>query len=208
MTHRPSWEVALILVIMACTCASAQDAQPYSKTLPDGSRVDFNKLVITEFRSRPASANPNAPPGELYSDKEWKVVISTLRLHPVGRGGSVILWKDELTYPVEQQQVHRSAGDPHVRDVILRGNRAYVIYYDGFYKYRVASVEKGDSGEWQITSSTPLYNLSEIAPLLEAQFSPREKPEINVIYLGSDGGSSRERRKISFRLENDRWKRK
>jgi hypothetical protein len=71
--------------------------------------------TITEFRSRPRNANPDAPEREIYSDREWKLVTYTLLLKRATDE------KEEVTHVcrLTSADVDRSASAGYVRGVHL-----------------------------------------------------------------------------------------
>jgi hypothetical protein len=62
--------VLLLSAAFTPTGAKGQEAaKAFGKTFPDGSAVRLTESTITEFRSRPRSANPDAPEQEIYSGR-------------------------------------------------------------------------------------------------------------------------------------------
>jgi len=195
----------VVVLVFTVTDLNAQKRAPYNKTLADGSRIFHSTTTLTELRSRPRSANPDAPAEEIYTDKEWKIVIDTLRLQPAGATNSAVIWSEKWEYPSDLiASLPDTRGQLYVADVLLRKDRAFVLFYDGFYTYKVANIVR-DGDRWDKISETPLAKKSETRPVVDLKFSENDKGEIIVVYLDGEKGNWK-RRSLIFTLQGDKWR--
>jgi hypothetical protein len=188
----------LLLANLSAHSVDAQDAALFTKTFPDGSKVRLTSSTITEFRSRPRSANPNAPESEIYADREWKLVTYTLLLKRPAIDKEERLWSKDLEYSVADKKMDNRIGTMAVNDVLLIGDRAYVLYAEGFVS--VVNSTRNSDGEWLWTAPTDLVQSTDVYPVVKWQFTPQAKPQIAIDMIVHD-----KVRTWIWNLKNNRW---
>lgn len=175
------------------------DVGLFSKLFPDGSKVRLTSSTVTEFRSRLRSANPNAPENEIYSDREWKLVTYTLLLKRPAIDKEERLWRKDLEYSVPDKKMDGRIGTLKVIDVLLVGDRAYLLYsHSGLVS--VANLTRNSDGEWIGPSSTNLVESTDVYPVVEVAFTSQSKPQIAIDMIVHD-----KVRTWFWNLKNNRW---
>ncbi len=198
-TTRLTRLLQIAVPLLASSLVAAADTPLFHKSFPDGSQVRLTSLVITEFRSRPRNANPDAPEKEIYSDREWKLVTYDLLLKRPGANEEEILWRKYLEYSVAERKMDYLTGTLSVNDVLLDGNRAFVLYsVAGFVS--VANITRNKDGDWLWPSPTDLAQSTDVYPITRWVFTKSAKPQI-VIDMLVQGKV----RTLIWNLKGDRW---
>ena len=188
-----------LLVSVSTNVVAAQDARLFHKSFPDGSQVRLTSSTITEFRSRPRSANPDAPEKEIYSDREWKLVTYDLLLKRPNVNEEEILWRKDVDYSAADRKSYYISGTLAVNDVFLDGNRAYVLYsVEGFVS--VVNLTRNKDGDWLGSVPKDLAQSTDVYPISRWIFTNRARPQIAIDVLVHG-----KTRTAIWDLKGDRW---
>ena len=187
-----------LLATISTNVVAAQDAPLFQKSFPDGSQVRLTSSTITEFRSRPRSANPNAPEKEIYSDQEWRLVTYDLLLKRPNVSEEEILWRKHLDYSVADRTMFRFVA-LNVNDVLIKDDRAYVLYGQGGI-VSVINLMRNKDGEWIGSSPMDLAQSSDVYPITRWVFTNNAKPQIAIDVLVHE-----KTRTAIWNLKGDRW---
>jgi len=187
-----------LLVSVSTNVVAAADGPLFNKSFPDGSQVRLTSSTITEFRSRPRSANPDALEKEIYSDREWKLVTYYLLLKRPNVNEEEILWRKDLEYSVADRQLLRFLVLT-VNDVLLDNNRAYVLCGQGGIA-SVVNLIRNKDGEWLGSPPMDLAQSSDVYPITRWVFTNKAEPQIAIDVLIYD-----KVRTSIWNLKSDRW---
>jgi len=181
MTHlaKPLRVATLLLAASSTNSVTAQEDGLFSKSFPDGSKVRLTSSTITEFRSRPRSANPDAPEKEIYSDREWKLVTYTLLLKRPTVNKEEMLWREDVEISVADRKMYDIFGGFAVNDMFLSRDRAHVLYANGGF-VAVVNLTRSEDGDWFGPSPTELVRSTDVYPVSKWIFMPTAKPQIAI----------------------------
>lgn len=192
------WVALALVLLLAASRAQAQDSTTFSKSFPDGSRVYLRESSWTERRVRTSGGGPE---GVAASEKELRVDAYSLWLKRPGQSEDVAIWKTEVISDATDQARFL------VSDVILKGDRAYVInQVRGVYG--VDNVKRDTDGVWFRSSTTNLARHLEFQPIFKAEFVPKSKPQIFIEFKASGGKYDGQIRRWFWSLNGECWNRK
>jgi hypothetical protein len=155
--------------------------------------------TITEFRSRPRSANPDAPEKEIYSDREWKLVTYTLLMKRPTGDKEEILWRDSINYPEADHKQYSVVGSLAVNDTFLSGDRAYILYsMQGFVS--VVNSTRNSDGQWIWSAPSQLVRSTDVYPVVKWTFTTNAKAQIAIDMIVND-----KVRTYIWNLKGERW---
>ena len=190
---------ALLLTTSSVRELRAREDALFSKSFPDGSRVRLTSSTITEFRSRPRSANPQAPEQEIYSDREWRLVSYSLLLKRPTADEEEILWRQFIDYSEADRRQYGTIGSVAVNDALLRGDRAYILYaIQGFVS--VVTSSRNRDGQWISSAPAQLVRSTDVYPVLAWSFTTNAKPQISIDMIVYD-----KTRTYIWNLKGERW---
>ena len=191
-----------MLVLALINDVPAQGRAIYDKTFPDGTRVSVTRRAITEFKTRPAAANPGVPAEELFADQEWRHVAYTASLKTAGGKEERPVWQEWVEYRVAPKYSIGSA-ELRVVDTLLGGDSFYVLYSDAAF-YTVGGAQKNADGNWIRIPPLRLARQPDAWPIISAKVLDGNRPRIVLEYIGPDS------KRLTWRwtLADGKWRRK
>lgn len=196
--------VAVAIMSAVCLNLRAQEGESYSREFRGGARVGMSKMIITEFRSHSASANPAVPAEEICDNKEWKLITYSMKLEIPGSDATPVIWEITLEYPLERIRDFPMTTQFAVEDTLLRDSTFYIIYSVG-KSILIGGAKRGTDGNWINLPRVILATDYETRPIRKARFVDAKKPQIVMEYLE---GHDDKFRAWTWTLEKDLWERK
>jgi hypothetical protein len=95
------------------------------------------------------------------------------------------LWNLDLEYSVVHKNTNSRIGTLGVVDVLLIGDRAYVLYMHSGSAL-VANPTRNKDGEWIWSEPTHLARSTDVYPIVKVNFTPRDTPQIAIDMIVAD----------------------